>query len=309
MRRDSEAIRVEQQLSLTKNNCDWPDRYAVHDHINPKADHHPSLPSFQAEYIDIIPDAWNVVSMTLSESSEEILLCKLKAGRAPFVLRLPLSRHNGLEPDGENFGFDVGKAELIDIISQANQTSHGAQDLSQKGAKTRWWETRAALDARLKDLLHNIEDIWFGGFKGIFEHSTRHLALLARFQQSLLNILDRYLPSRQKSGRGAQLSRLCLDQQVIELFVGLGHPSESNDIDAPLMDLLYFVVDILQFNGERNAYDEIDFDSVSALYKLTFEEAVLTARRLRWRPSTRLDSITKLSETSISLKKRPDIPS
>jgi separase len=27
-----------------------------------------------------------------------------------------------------------------------------------------------------------------------------------------------------------------------------------------LMDLLYFVVDILQFQGERNAYDEIDFD-------------------------------------------------
>jgi separase len=26
------------------------------------------------------------------------------------------------------------------------------------------------------------------------------------------------------------------------------------------MDLLYFVVDILQFQGERNAYDEIDFD-------------------------------------------------
>ena len=47
------------------------------------------------------------------------------------------------------------------------------------------------------------------------------------------------------------------------MFVSLGCPSESNDVDEPLMDLLYFVVDILQFNGERNAYDEIDFDSVS----------------------------------------------
>lgn len=88
--------------------------------------------------------------------------------------------------------------------------------------------------------------------------------LLSRFQQSFQNILDKHLPSRQKSGRGTQASRVNLDLQVLELFVGLGCPSETNEVDEALMDLLYFVVDVLQFNGERNAYDEIDFDSVRA---------------------------------------------
>ena len=60
---------------------------------------------------------------------------------------------------------------------------------------------------------------------------------------------------------------MALDLRVLELFVGLGNPSDSNDLDEPLMDLLYFVVDILQFNGERNAYDEIDFDSVSQSFE------------------------------------------
>ena len=55
---------------------------------------------------------------------------------------------------------------------------------------------------------------------------------------------------------------MTLDQRVLELFIGLGSPGEAEDLEEPLMDLLYFVVDILQFHGERNAYDEIDFDSV-----------------------------------------------
>jgi separase len=55
-----------------------------------------------------------------------------------------------------------------------------------------------------------------------------------------------------------------MDDQVLELFIGLGTGQDGQlDLDEPLSDLLYFVVDMLQFNGERNAYDEIDFDSMS----------------------------------------------
>jgi separase len=47
------------------------------------------------------------------------------------------------------------------------------------------------------------------------------------------------------------------------LFIGLGDATnEELDLDEALMDLIYFVVDILHFNGERNAYDEIDFDAM-----------------------------------------------
>ena len=226
---------------------------------------HIEFATFQANYIDIIPTTWTVVSMTLNESQEELLISKLRAGHSPLVLRLPLSRPNSLESEDEGFSFKEGKAELQEIVQLANESTRGAQDFSQKGAKTKWWEARSALDARLQDLLMNIERIWLGGFKGIFSQGATNHTLLPRLQKSLKNILDKHLPSRQKSGKRKVPGHSDFDSRIIELFVGLGYPSETNDIDEPLMDLLYFVVDILQFNGERNAYDEVDFDSVRAL--------------------------------------------
>src|SRR5207248_2770414 len=48
----------------------------------------------------------------------------------------------------------------------------------------------------------------------------------------------------------------------LDLFVALGHP-DKHELEDSLADLLYFVVDVLQFQGEHNAYDEIDFDSIT----------------------------------------------
>ena len=262
MARESEAIHVEQRLLQNKLTHGWPEMGLGKDERNIHTFQHPDYDTFQAAYIDIMPPTWTAISMTLSESREEILICKIRAGQSPLVLRLPLSRSNSLESGEEIFGFEEGKTELQDIIRLTNESTHGAQDLTQRGAKTVWWEARTALDARLKDLLVNIESIWLGGFKGIFSQGAHNQGLLARLHQSLQNILDKHLPSRQKTCRPNHSRRLDFDPRVIELFVGLGSPSEIYDIDEPLMDLLYFVVDILQFNGERNAYDEVDFDSV-----------------------------------------------
>lgn len=263
MGKESAVIQVERQLSQIREAHQWPaERVPDSDELFTIKDDF-EFATFQAQYIDIIPASWTVISITLSESCEDITICKIRAGQSPFILRLPLERQkDSLECDQEGFSFDQGKTELRDIITLANQSTHGAEHLSHKGAKTEWWETRNALDARLKDLLNNIQTMWLGGFKGIFSQQYQNSDLLLRFQQSLQNILDKHLPSRQKSGKGPQSSRVALDSRVMELFVGLGPPSESNDIDQPLLDLLYFVVDILQFNGERNAYDEVDFDSV-----------------------------------------------
>ena len=263
MFRQSIAIHVEQQLCQMKEIYDWPHDNALTGQSNVESTQSFEASTFQAAYIDIIPKAWNAVSLTMSESQEDIFLCKMRAGRPPFVLRLPLNRHSSIDCDEESFGFKQGKAEMQDIIALANRSASEAQDISQKRARAEWWTARETLDARLKDLLTNIETIWLGGFKGIFSHTDQNLDLLSRFECSFQNILDKHLPSRQKSGRVAQANHVALDLHVLELLVGLGCPSETNEIDESLMDLLYFVVDILQFNDERNAYDEIDFDSVS----------------------------------------------
>ena len=119
--------------------------------------------------------------------------------------------------------------------------------------------------------LTNIEHIWLGGFRGIFSQHQRRTDLLARFQKSFQNMLDKHLPSRRqvrgkrsKAAAAAAPPKISLDPRILELFVGLGDATEQAcDMDDALNDLLYFVVDILQFHGERNAYDEIDFDSMA----------------------------------------------
>ena len=263
MIRQSSAIQVEQQLCEIKEANDWPSEGALEDQFLTRSGVNVDFATFQTEYVDIIPLGWTVVSISLSVSHEDIFICKTRSGQAPFVLRLPLSRHSSMECDEETFGFEQAKAEMQDIVVLANSSAEAADDVTRKGAKTEWWKTRERLDARLKDLLVNIENIWLGGFRGIFSQNIQNQELLSRFQQSFQNLMDKHLPSRQKSGRAIQTNRVALDPHVLEMFVSLGCPSESNDVDEPLMDLLYFVVDILQFNGERNAYDEIDFDSVS----------------------------------------------
>ncbi|KAK6865550.1 hypothetical protein PG995_002078 [Apiospora arundinis] len=220
---------------------------------------------FQKEYIDIIPSSWNVVSVSLSDNKHDLCITKLQAGHSPFAIRLPLERAMSRDADNEVFNFEQGRAELLDIISVANRTCHDARDMSAKGAKSAWWSEREALDERMKNMLENIEHTWLGGFRGIFSQHHRRSDLLARFQKSFQNILDNNLPSRrQVRGRRTKAAtgpKVSLDPRILDLFIGLGDPSLPEcDLDEPLTDLLYFVVDILQFHGERNAYDEIDLD-------------------------------------------------
>ena len=262
MARQHLALGIERQISQTKAAAAWP----ANDHYNLALSDDSTLSDltcFQSQYLDIIPKSWTVLSLTLSESRDEIRITKFRSCHGPFILNLPLDRHSQ-DRGEETFGFEQGKAELRDIVALANYSTHDAPDPSRKGAKTAWWEARAALDARLKDLLVNIESIWFGGFRGIFDNNVGSPDLLSRFQQSLNNITDKYLPSRAKQTKVKKYDRVILDPHVLELFVALGSPNER-EIDEDLLDLLYFVVDILQFHGEHNAYDEIDFDGVSQI--------------------------------------------
>jgi separase len=218
---------------------------------------------FQKDYIDIIPKSWTVISVSLSDSRNELSITKFQAGHSPFVLRLPLGRHNSMDADEEVFGFEQGHAELMEVLALANESAHDARDRTAREAKIEWWEEREALDSRLRDLLENIEKVWLGGFTGIFSQHARRPDLLARFQKSFQNILDKYLPSRRKAGKRNTGPRITLDGRILELFIGLGDASDEEcDFSEPLTDLLYFVVDVLQFHGELNAYAEIDFDSI-----------------------------------------------
>ncbi len=213
---------------------------------------------FTQEYIDILPDNWNVLSLSLSADQTEFVVSRLHQGRSPFLLRLPLRRGNS-EDEEEQFTFEDGRDEMKELIRLANESAHAAKLQVDRQAKKGWWKNREALDRRMENLLQNIENVWFGGFRGIFSPIPHDTKSLSRFASSLENILDKHLPSRQKGSR-AEGPKLTLHPNVLELFVGVKDLDEQEDPEDTLMDLLYFVVDILQFQGERNAYDEVDFD-------------------------------------------------
>lgn len=213
---------------------------------------------FAEKYIDILPENWNVLSLSLSADQTEFVVSRLQKNRSPFLLRLPLRRGSD-DDEEEQFTFEDGKEEMSELIKLANESAHAAKLQTDKQMKKEWWKNRETLDRRMESLLQNIENIWFGGFRGVFSPLPRDSTALSRFANSFQNILDKHLPSRQKGGKAAS-PRLTLHQNVLELFIGLRDLEQQEEPEDTLMDLLYFVVDILQFQGERNAYDEIDFD-------------------------------------------------
>ncbi|CAG8174921.1 unnamed protein product [Penicillium olsonii] len=215
--------------------------------------------NFTQDYVDILPENWNVLSLSLSADQTEFVVSRLQKDRSPFLLRLPLHRGNSEDDEEEQFTFEDGKEEMSELVRLANESAHAAKSNTDKLSKKEWWKTREALDRRMESALQNIENIWFGGFRGVFSPLSQETTALARFASVFQSILDKHLPSRQKGGKAAG-PRLTLHQNVVDLFIGLRDLEEQEEPEDTLMDLLYFVVDILQFQGERNAYDEIDFD-------------------------------------------------
>jgi separase len=219
-----------------------------------------NVSDFQTKYVDIIPKTWTAVSLALNDTRDELYITRFESGLSPFVLRLPLARHASREMDEEVFSFEDGKRDFDETIELSDFSTRTAKDITSREARQQWWTEREALDTRLHELLLNIENIWLGGFRGVFSQHERDSSLLARFRKSLENILNQHLPSRRKK---TQPKKVVLDARVLELFIGLGDATDEElDLDEALMDLIYFVVDVLHFNGERNAYDEIDFDAM-----------------------------------------------
>ncbi|KAI4861058.1 peptidase family C50-domain-containing protein [Hypoxylon rubiginosum] len=262
-RREGKALHLE----ATKEKSDWPTFTKNPETRRTSLGLTLDMDCFQRDFVDIIPTSWNVLSVSLSDNENDLCITKLQAGQGPFGIRLPLERAGSKEVDNEVFSFQQGRAELLEIIQVANRTCHDARDMSQKGAKSKWWAEREELDERLKNLMDSIEQTWLGGFKGIFSQHPRRADLLTKFQKSFQGILDKHLPSRNVRGRrgkaAAPATKVSLDPRIYDLFIGLGDPAAHDEgVDEPLTDLLYFVVDILQFHGETNAYDEVDFDAM-----------------------------------------------
>lgn len=252
--RERVAIDLDKQLADFSDPLLWPTTSATATEAEEDL-----YSNFTKDYVDILPENWNVLSLSLSADSTEFIVSRLHKDSTPFLLRLPLRRGNS-DDDEEQFTFEDGREEMQELIKLANESAHAAKAQVDKQMKKQWWKNREALDRRMENLLENIENVWFGGFRGIFSPTPREDSAFSRFANAFHNVLDKHLPSRQKGGRSTSGPKLTLHRNVVELFTGIKDLEAQEDPEETLMDLLYFVVDILQFQGERNAYDEIDFD-------------------------------------------------
>ena len=229
-----ESIEVSQESTTSEQGSAWP-KLSIQTTTTDT-----NMSDFQRDFVDIIPSSWTAVALTLNEDCDELYITRYEAGLTPFVLRLPMGRQTSRDMDEVEFTIADGKREFEEIIYLSDFSTRSAKDMTSREARRQWWEEREALDTKLHELLLNIENIWLGGFKGIFSQKARQPVLLAQFRKAFDDILNRHLPSR--SGKGKQ-KKSSLDVRVLELFIGLGDATNDElDMDEALMDLVYFVV-------------------------------------------------------------------
>lgn len=251
--------------------------------------------NFEQDLLVNIPKKWAVVTVNICPETGNLALCRFEKGKTPFQLNLPLNRHSSRDPTEECFSFDHGMKLLREIIDASNATASIERTGSIKTSQERqnWWSERYDLNRRLKALLKEAEYLWLGGFTGIF--STDYIVphLFEILSQQFVQILRAYLPSRNwvMGGGRPRETKFCNDDaqnkinyadfdnsrgqtrlesieieiepRVLELFVRLGLPDPGESKDPGMLeDLVYFVLDILQLHGERNAYDEIEMDKL-----------------------------------------------
>ncbi|EMR08479.1 hypothetical protein PNEG_03306 [Pneumocystis murina B123] len=226
------------------------------------------ISQFQHEFIDKIPHSWTILTIGVGESKNDLYITRLQRQLSPLVLRLPLNRSNSRDADQDTLTYDNVFNELNEIIFRSNETAQIAKNISTSAHKVVWWKERQELDAKLKQLLINVEHCWLGGFKGIFFQSNINQGSFVRFKISVNKIIAKHVFSRKIFRKNKNVVTFEIESRLLELFVKL----DLNDskIDEYLEDLIYFILDIFQFHGETVAYDEIDIDQMV----VDFQEAI-----------------------------------
>ncbi|KAF8940108.1 hypothetical protein BGZ58_007693 [Dissophora ornata] len=165
--------------------------------------------TFQRDFVDIIPEKWTVVSLSMDVENEVLYVNRLRANAMPLVVRLPLNRAQSREGDDKDLGLDLAYGlgfdyeqnsaelgpplsykdaleELQDILRESQDTlamtssknhadATGASSFASKPAdlprqvKAEWWARRQRLDDRLCVLLGAMEDQWLCGLRGLIQ--------------------------------------------------------------------------------------------------------------------------------------------
>lgn len=236
--------------------------------------------AFQEEYIDIIPEAWTTVSMSLTEDKTAMKLIRYRSGQSPLCLRIPFAYRESDDPDEEVLDMSLAYQRLRSIIKQHEFSPAEARNTNQADFKKQWWLKKHELDTELRSLLCDVEDQWFVAVKGVFSSGQCDGQALSNFQAQLQSILCLHCPTKKTKGKAkTSVESLDLEPRILELFAGLGDPdsevevggedgfvtislAESPTLSDGIHELVRLVLEGLQFAGESIAIDEVDMDNV-----------------------------------------------
>jgi separase len=236
--------------------------------------------NFQQDFIDIIPQAWNVVSLSLTDQGTAMNLARYRQGQSPFILRVPFAHRESDDPDEEVLDMSLAYERLRGIIKQHEFTAVEAGVTDKPEYKRKWWQKKHELDAELRLLLNDVEGQWFSAVKGVFLPQSYDAQALSKFQAQLQTILLEHCPMKKGKGKGkSALHDLKLETGVLELFIGFGDPASETEVEGEdglvievlaetammadgVHDLVQLILENLQFSGESIAVDEVDMDNV-----------------------------------------------
>ncbi|SMN17975.1 similar to Saccharomyces cerevisiae YGR098C ESP1 Separase [Maudiozyma saulgeensis] len=212
---------------------------------------------------------FDIITIDICPVTGNLLLSKSHSyDESSVYITIPLNGSFFRDLDGTRISYEEAVDELNDIINKSNESVSRkvTSNITTSEGRKEWWRTRYMLDKHLEELLQKIERSWFGGFQGFFSDKKINEVYFGEFSQKFNEILHNNLPSRKHTGTPDTF--LQIENWILELFLLIDH--SNKDFLSMIEDLLYFVLDILLYHGEENAYDEID---MSILHFQT-EEAI-----------------------------------
>lgn len=221
---------------------------------------HADLDLVGSDYdLSVLPTNWAVVSITVTDDRNTMLVTRHQNGHEPIVFCIPLDRQGRREGEEESelFSFDAGVAEMRAIIQGNDASIKSIKERVSMDDRKAWWKERHELDTRLSNLLATIEFCWLGAFKTVLNPRLEYDPdALAAFRERLDRIFQTALTSGQSNARPA--ARVRLNDTLLACFATLSSKCKDEEVE----DLVYFVLDLYQFHGIAVALAELDFDQM-----------------------------------------------
>lgn len=267
-----------------------------------------SLSTLASSETSSLPNNWTIVNISVSLDKDTLVCCRREGGDGrtdvPLIFCIPLRGrrdHGGGEVEEEHLTFDGALRELQNIIHSSDESTKMAINIKPDDEKARsdWWKHRGRLDARLQELLENIEYCWLGAFKvetsfiswlsdiKCFRLQTIFSPRLdvpsetiSELGENFEKVFHRNLHMKDKKTRKTTHKKKASQMQMHtpnqfklgDTFIRCFSTLSPKCRDEELEDLVYFVLDLYQFHGVPIAIAEVDIDQVVVDLRTVLEE-------------------------------------